>query len=169
MNSFLRFFRANLIRRKDPFDKPSFDFLKLKRDDFLFALVERRQVYDGRLRGENLNNWPMFRFTFASPDGSGPFELAPLAHAPHHALKPFVVRSKLASGELAIVDTPDGERFRLSLSKASKALQATVIIDRVKAKEKLVLKANKDSNIYESSVAPAEPHEFTARLVLKSQ
>ena len=79
------------------------------------------------------------------------------------------MRSKVADGELAIVDTPDGERFRLSLSKAAKGLQATVIIDRGKAKEKLSLMATKDTNTYESNIAPAEPHEFTAELVLKSK
>ena len=107
--------------------------------------------------------------TFASPDGTSPFELTPITHAPHHAPKAFVVRSKIANGELALVDTPDGERFRLSLSKAAKGLQATVIIDRGKAKEKLSLKAAQESNYYQSSVAPIEPHEFAAKLVLKSK
>ena len=124
------------------------------------------------LRGELLGHIAALRtatITFASPDGASPFELASLAHAPHHAPEPFVVKSKLASGELAIVDTLDGERFRLSLSKPAKGLQATVIVDRGKAKEKLPLRATQDSNIFESSAAPAEPHEFTAKLVLKSK
>ena len=56
------FFRTKLIRPRDPFARPSFDFLKSSRDDFLFALVQRRRVYDCRLRDENLNTWPMFRF-----------------------------------------------------------------------------------------------------------
>ena len=62
MNPFLRFFRTKLIRPRDPFTRPSFDFLKSTRDDLLFALVQRRRVYDRRLRDENLNTWPMFRF-----------------------------------------------------------------------------------------------------------
>ncbi len=125
-----------------------------------------------QLRGELLGHISALRtatITFASPDGTSPFELAPLAHASHHAPEPFIVNSKLANGELTIVDTPDGERFRLSLSKAAKGLLATVIIDRGKATEKLPLKATQDSKTYESSVAPAEPHEFTANLVLKSK
>ena len=125
-----------------------------------------------QLRSELLGHISALRtatITFASPDGTSPFELAPPAHAPHHAPEPFFVNSKFANGELAIVDTPHGERFRLSLSKATKDLQTTVIIDRGKTKEKLPLKADKDSKTYESSVAPAEPHEFTAKLVLKSK
>lgn len=125
-----------------------------------------------QLRGELLAHISALRtatITFASPDGTSPFELAPLAHASHHAPEPFIVNSKLANGELTIVDTPDGERFRLSLSKAAKGLQANVIIDRGKAKEKLPLKATQDPKTFESSVAPAEPHEFTANLVLKSK
>ena len=125
-----------------------------------------------QLRSELLGHISALRtttVTFASPDGASPFELAPLAHASHHAAEPFVVKSKLASGELAIVDSPEGERFRLSLSKAVKGLRVSVTIDRGKAKEKLPLKTIQHANIYESSVAPAEPHEFTAKLVLKSK
>ena len=62
MNPFFRFIHAKVIRPKDPFARPSFDFLKSTRDDLLFALVQRRRVYDRRLRDENLNTWPMFRF-----------------------------------------------------------------------------------------------------------
>ena len=125
-----------------------------------------------QLRSELLGHISALRtaiITFASPDGTNPYVLAPFVHALHHAPEPFVVSCKIANGELAIVDTPDGERFRLSLSKAVKDLQATVIIDRGKAKEKLPLQATNNSNTYESSVAPAEPHEFTAKLVLKSK
>jgi len=107
--------------------------------------------------------------TFASPAGASPFEFVPLAHSSHHAPDPFVVTCKLGSGELAIVDTVAGERLRLSLSKAIKGMKATVIIDRDGSKEKLPLNANLDSNTYESSTAPAEPHEFKAKLVLKSK
>ena len=62
MNPFLRVLRATLFRPRDPFARPSFDFVKSTRDDFRFALVKRRKVYDRRLRDENLNTWPMFRF-----------------------------------------------------------------------------------------------------------
>jgi cation diffusion facilitator family transporter len=125
-----------------------------------------------QLRGELFGHISALRtatVTFASPDGASPFELAPIAHASHHAPEPFVLNCKLASGELAIVDTAAGERFRLSLSKAVRGMQATVIIDRADSEEELPLKANSDSNTYESSVAPAEPHEFNAKLVLKSK
>ena len=125
-----------------------------------------------QLRGELLGHISALRtatITFASPDGANPFEVAPVVYASHHAPEPFVVKSKFANGELAIVDTADGERFRLSLSKEATGLQAIVIIDRDDGKEKLSLKAIEDSKTYESLVAPAEPHEFTAKLVLKSK
>ncbi len=80
-----------------------------------------------------------------------------------------MVNSKLASGALAIVDTPYGERFRFQLSKTVRDLQATVIINRAGSSEKLPLDKTKDSMIYQSSAAPEEPHEFTATLVLKSK
>ena len=62
MNPFLRILRATLFRPRDPFARPSFDFLKSTRNDLLFALIQRRQIYDCRIRDENLNTWPMFRF-----------------------------------------------------------------------------------------------------------
>ncbi len=123
-----------------------------------------------QLRSELLGHISALRtatVTFAPPYETNPFELAP--HASHHAPEPFLVMSNFANGEISIVDTPKGERFRLSLSKAVKGLQATVVIDHGKIKEKLSLKATQDSKTYESSVAPAEPHEFTAKLVLKSK
>ena len=145
--------------------------------DIAIAVDNKSPVSTGvklaeELRGELMEHISALRtatITFASSDGASPFELTPLAHPPHRSPEPFVVKSKLASGELAIVNTPEGERFRLSLSKPAKELQATVIIDRGKAKEKLPLKATQDSNIFDSSSAPAEPHEFTAKLVLKSK
>lgn len=80
-----------------------------------------------------------------------------------------MLKSKLASGELAILDTPDGERFRLSLSKSVRGLKASVTIDRGKVTETLLLNPTQDSRIHESSVAPAEPHEFVAKITLKSK
>lgn len=145
--------------------------------DIAIAVDEKLPMSAGvklaeELRGELLEHISALRtatVTFASPDGTGPFELVQRAHAPHGAPEPFVVKSKLANGELSIVDTPGGERFRLSLSKPAMGLEATVIIDRGKTKEKLPLKADQDSKTFESSVAPSEPHEFTAKLALKSK
>jgi cation diffusion facilitator family transporter len=125
-----------------------------------------------QLRGELLGHISALRtatITFASPDGPNTSELAHVAHAPHHGPKPFIVNCNLASGELSIVDTPNGERLRLSVSRAAKELQATVIIDRGKAKERLSLKNAQDALTFDSTVAPSEPHEFTAKLVLKSK
>ena len=145
--------------------------------DIAIAVDDRLPVSAGvklaeQLRGELLGHISALRtatITFASTDGTSPFEPARLAHAPHDGPQPFIVKSKLANGELSIVDTIGGERFRLSLSKPAKDLQATVIINRGKAKERLPLKIAEDSSTFESSVAPAEPHEFTAKLVLKSK
>ncbi len=145
--------------------------------DVAIAVDDKLSVIAGvklaeQLRSELLGHISALRtatVTFVSPGDASSFELAPLAHSPHQEPEPFVVKSKFANGKLSIVDMPKGERFRLSLSKAVKGLQATVVIDRGKFKEKLLLIANSDSNIYESSVAPAEPHEFTAKLVLKSK
>ena len=145
--------------------------------DIAIAVDDKLPVSAGvklaeQLRSELLGHISALRtatISFASPDGAKPFELTPIAHAPHHAPEPFVVRSKIATGELAIVATSNGERFRLTLTKPTKSLQATVIIDRAGGKEKLPLKIDADSKTYESLVAPAEPHEFSANLALKTK
>lgn len=91
-------------------------------------------------------------------------------HGHHHAPDPFRVNGALANGLLEIVDTPDGERMRLRVSKHAEGLSAEVVINRTNdAQEVLQLTPQPlDHHVLESAVAPAEPHEFTARLRLKS-
>ncbi|WP_028733372.1 cation diffusion facilitator family transporter [Rhizobium leguminosarum] len=86
----------------------------------------------------------------------------------HHAPAPFNVSSPLATGLLEIVDTPDGERFRLSIGKHAHGLQAVVEIDRENGVvERLpLLPSPTDHHAMISATAPAEPHEFDAVLKL---
>jgi cation diffusion facilitator family transporter len=88
----------------------------------------------------------------------------------HHAPKPFTVSSALATGLLEIVDTPNGERMRLTLKTHVEGLEATVEIDRGSTGvERLPLPASQtDHHAMISAVAPAEPHEFEAVLFLMS-
>jgi cation diffusion facilitator family transporter len=89
--------------------------------------------------------------------------------AGHHAPEPFQVRSELAEGKLAIADTPAGERMRLTLNRFVDELSATVIIDRAGQAETLVLfTSSSNPSMLESASAPAEPHEFDARLILSA-
>ncbi|KUM27801.1 cobalt transporter [Mesorhizobium loti] len=88
--------------------------------------------------------------------------------AHHHAPDPFLVSGKLASGLLEIVDTPQGERMRLRLSRHAEGLQANVAIERPGGVlERLPLSpVGGDHHYLQSLAAPAEPHEFSARLQL---
>src|SRR5215204_2166544 len=91
----------------------------------------------------------------------------PAGHGHHHAPEPFCVQSKLATGLLEIVDTPQGERMRLTVSQRAEGLQAVVTIDRDGRAETLPLSAVPSApHIFESSVAPAEPHDLEAQLRL---
>ncbi|MER9791613.1 cation diffusion facilitator family transporter [Mesorhizobium sp. M0213] len=91
-------------------------------------------------------------------------------HAHHHAPEPFKVACDLAEGTLEIVDTPAGERMRLTIDRHADDLTATVIIDRPEGPETLRLEPAADNHHrLESTVAPAEPHEFQARLVLAAK
>jgi cation diffusion facilitator family transporter len=90
--------------------------------------------------------------------------------AKHHAPEPFRVASGLATGLLAIVDTPEGQRMRLNVTEHAEGLRATVIIDRSGGKEETLplLPAADDHHNYISTTAPAEPHEFAATLQLEA-
>ncbi|MER9048006.1 cation diffusion facilitator family transporter [Mesorhizobium sp. M0923] len=106
--------------------------------------------------------------TFEPADG-GSTPAAP-AHKHHHAPEPFKVACDLATGALEIVDTPGGERMRLTVDRHADDLTATVIIDRPGGPETLPLQpVAGNHHRLESTVAPAEPHEFDARLVLSSK
>lgn len=88
----------------------------------------------------------------------------------HNAPEPFKVSSALARGLLDIADTPKGERMRLSLEHPVEDLQVTVTIDRPDgAVETLpLMPVEGNDGVFESAEAPAEPHEFLARLRLKA-
>ncbi|OZA10602.1 MAG: cobalt transporter [Rhodobacterales bacterium 17-64-5] len=88
-------------------------------------------------------------------------------HGHHHAPDPFVVTCDLADGVLEIVATPQGERMRLTIARHAEGLTAMVIIDRSAGPETLFLLPDAgDHHRLQSTEAPAEPHEFDARLVL---
>lgn len=88
-------------------------------------------------------------------------------HQHVHTPAPFEVACALAAGTLEIVDTPAGERMRLTVDRHVDGLSATVTIDRPSGPEILRLHpVADDHHSFESTVAPAEPHEFQALLVL---
>ena len=89
------------------------------------------------------------------------------AQGHHHGPEPFKVVCDLATGTLEIVDTPRGERIRLTVDRHADDLTATVIIDRPGGPETLALQPIAGNHHrLESTAAPAEPHEFQARLIL---
>lgn len=94
------------------------------------------------------------------------------AHAHHHhAPEPIAITSTLAAGTLAIIDTPDGERMRYLLAGQSpESISAKVFIQRPGGiPEMLELRPEANNPLaYRSTIAPAEPHEFTATLTLMS-
>lgn len=89
-------------------------------------------------------------------------------HGHHRAPESFKVVSPLAQGLLAIVDTPEGERMRLTVTSHAEALTAIVCIHRGRGTiERLPLLPN-DHHVFQSADAPAEPHEFDAELQLSA-
>lgn len=87
----------------------------------------------------------------------------------HHAPKPVQVSTRLADGLLQIVDTPDGERMQLRISRHAEGLSVQVAIAREGRIEVLDLRpVEGDHHWLRSTIAPAEPHEFAAKLRLSA-
>jgi cation diffusion facilitator family transporter len=124
-----------------------------------------------RVKSELLEHLPALRtanVTFEQSDLDR-VDLSPSSgrHA-HHAPEPFRFRSELADGTLEIIDTPEGERMRLTLDRQASGLSATVVIERPDTEERLALHQTSNGSIFQSSLAPQEPHEFVAALQLSA-
>ena len=125
------------------------------------------------LKQELLEHLPALRTASISfePVTLSQAELSPVEETGHHhASDPFRFKSVLTDGVLEIVDTPNGERMRLTVQRDLPSPKASVTIDRLDSDpETLLLKAMANQkNVFESVVAPAEPHAFDAILHLAS-
>jgi cation diffusion facilitator family transporter len=139
-------------------------------DDGL-SLTAARDVA-ARLKAELSEHMPALRtanVTFDTSDlrsGNGVGASGSTTH--HHAPDPFRFDSELGRGTLEIVETPNGERMRLTLDHPEQDLEASVSIARPTGKEILPLTEGDGSRVFQSATAPAEPHEFHAELHLSS-
>jgi cation diffusion facilitator family transporter len=92
----------------------------------------------------------------------------PEPHGHHHAPDPFRFSGQLAQGVLEIVDTDNGERFRLRVSRHTEGLAASVEIQRKggMVEEHALVPVDGNHHALQSLAAPAEPHEFEGQLLL---
>jgi len=87
----------------------------------------------------------------------------------HHAPDSVPVQGELARGILEIIDTTDGERMRFLASSLAANADVAVVIARPGGEERLRLMPRDGSpHVLTSADAPAEPHEFDARLVVRA-
>ena len=119
------------------------------------------------LQAELLGHMPALRVANVRFDTSG-VTLASQPH--HHAPEPFRVDCALAKGLLEIIDTPKGERMRLTVTQHAEGLEAQVTIARPGAADEslALLPMQDDHHAYLSELGPAEPHEFEAMLRLSA-
>lgn len=89
---------------------------------------------------------------------------------PHDAPGTALVGTPWGDAHIDIIGSPDGERMRVVVPKGAPALTATVAIHRgEQGYETLPLQPDSTCfGQYQSTVAPAEPHEFSALLTLES-
>lgn len=119
-----------------------------------------------RLKGELLAHIPAMSEAYIRVQGSADVSAKHATH--HHAPEPFAFNGRVAAGGLAIVDTADGERMRLKLTSPVAGLSAEVAIPREGGMEILKLLPTNEATVFQSEVAPEEPHEFNADLRLSS-
>jgi cation diffusion facilitator family transporter len=139
--------------------------------DESLALAEANAIA-AMLRRQLLQHMPELRtanITFAAPASADVSAAAQAPSSHHHAPAPFRFSAELAEGVLEIVDTEDGERMRLSVSRHAEGLQAAVTIDRPGGVVETLPLAPVPGNhhLFQSETAPAEPHEFSAELRLR--
>lgn len=129
--------------------------------------VSEADAIRATLRSQLFAHLPALSTTNLRVQGSADEESRPMPHS--HASPPIKVSSALVEGLLEIADTPDGERMLLTTTRQVAGLEASVVIERENGRiEDLGLRAVGIDGKMMSSVAPEEPHEFNARLILRS-
>lgn len=83
-------------------------------------------------------------------------------HHHHHAPDPIHMKCKDTQGVLEIIDTSEGERMRYIANSISPDVKLRVVINRSEQLEVLELNKTANKNEWMSSIAPNEPHEFSA-------
>ena len=133
-------------------------------------LLSQANMIAAALQAELLGHMPALkvanvRFAIAAAPASTIAVLASKARH-HHAPEPFQFDCALARGLLEIVDTPEGERMRLTFAHQAEGLTAVVEIERPGGKREALelLPMQGDHSRYLSTFAPSEPHEFRAAL-----
>lgn len=87
----------------------------------------------------------------------------------HHAPAPVPVQGEFARGVLEIIDTAGGERMRFLASALAAGAEVAVVIARPDGDETIrLLPRDGSPHLLMSAAAPAEPHEFDARLVVRA-
>lgn len=85
-------------------------------------------------------------------------------HSHSHDAEVVMIQSNVTSGEMTIIQTPEGERIKYTAKIENKSLNLKVIINRSSGLEILELHRVGDTKVYMSHTAPEEPHEFSAEL-----
>ena len=87
----------------------------------------------------------------------------------HHAPDPFRFSGNDATGALAIIESHDGERFRLEISPDSSVSGVVVRILRPHNVVEEHILVRQPDGTWVSEMAPDEPHEFDAMLELEAE
>lgn len=135
------------------------------------ATVHEAEVVSAAIERELLGHVPALSIAHVRVRPEHATDHPDAAHGHHHAPEPVSITGELAEGVLEIVDTPKGERLRFTAARLAAGAEIEVLIDRPGGQiETLLLRrAGADaSSPLMSEIAPAEPHEFSARFRLRA-
>lgn len=137
--------------------------------DESLPLVRANQI-SAALQKELFGHFPALAMAHIRFHMEASVEAAAPVHDHHHAPEPFQFAGQITDGVLKIIETRDGERMSLTVTRNSSGLRPVVVIDRPGriAETLSLLPSDLDPNSFISAVAPAEPHEFNARLQLEA-
>ena len=89
-------------------------------------------------------------------------------HAHHHAPNPVAIPSSFAPGNVSIIDTPNGERMQYISTSPLSDLHIVIEIARIGGTVERLEFMPQDGRprVYLSTTVPAEPHEFSAAIII---
>ena len=87
-----------------------------------------------------------------------------------HAPEPVAIKGQSFGGHIEIVETPNGERFRLKIDRELDGLKIEIHINRDNRQVELhrLVKSVESPMTFFSVDTPAEPHEFSAALIIQA-
>lgn len=87
-------------------------------------------------------------------------------HHHSHAPAPVTIRGQKYQGKVEIIDTENGERFKVAMGKIVDSVTVTIVINRDDGRKEThsLVRDDFHRDVFTGVDAPAEPHQFSASI-----